>query len=135
MTKYKLLTCLTAVLFSCNAMAFYGAGTTQTKTCKPPTLLKFNPPHLTVVSPESKITFQASKLTSPKSISVLVKKQKVDLIIEENNDGYLVSAKLPSSLKDTYARIDINASALDGCMGVGGWLLNIRNEAQPVADL
>ncbi|MBL4606689.1 MAG: hypothetical protein JKY01_02535 [Pseudomonadales bacterium] len=135
MNAQKLSISLLLIILSNSAFAFYGSGTSNHKTCAPPELTQFNPPHLSVVPPQSEFSFFVPKGTRPKSIVVSVKKQSVDMIISEAEKGYTVSGKLPSSLQDTYARVEIKATTAAGCKGNGGWLLNIRNKEKPVANI
>ena len=126
---YKFLAAFIFVASSSNVLAFYGGGQAGAmKSCEPPQLDKFTPAHLSVVIPQSEFSFVASKKISPESIVVSAKKQAVEVTIDQTEDGYIVSGKLPSSLNNTYARIEIKATTAAGCKGNKGWLLNIREE-------
>ena len=91
---------------------------------------QFEPPHLSVVAPQSEFSFKTSVLTNPTSIEVRVKKQLIEVDINEMNNGYLVTGTLPDSLQNTYARIDIKAKGTNECKGKDGWLLNIEEQSQ-----
>jgi hypothetical protein len=135
MNTHKFFLAFLFIIFSSNVAAYYGSSGGAHKSCTPPELIQFTPPHLSIVVPKSEFSFLAHKHTSPKSIVVTVKKQAVDVTINETEKGYIVSGKLPPSLQDTYARIEINATALNGCKGNNGWLLNIRNKEKRADEI
>lgn len=110
-------------LFSPNLFA-YGSGS-STKTCTKPEFSNFTPAHLTEVSKGSKFSFVASKITSPSTIKVTVKRLATNVEIRETPQGFQVSGKLPESLHDTFARINIEAKSHKRCYGSGGWLVKI----------
>ncbi|MCK5664140.1 MAG: hypothetical protein KAI17_11675 [Thiotrichaceae bacterium] len=122
----KLIMIFLLSIFSVNALA-YGSSSSK-KVCKKPKFTQFSPPHLAAVAPESEFSFLTSALTNPTSIEVRVKKQLVEVSIEKMNNGYSVTGKLPSSLQDTYARIDIKAKGTNNCKANDGWLLNIEKQ-------
>ncbi len=123
MNIYKILMLFILAIFSTNALA-YGSSSSK-KACVKPKFSKFMPPHLSVVTAQSKFSFFASSLTSPESIKVSVKKQAVEVSINKINNGYSITGKLPASLQNTYARVDIKATGTNKCKGQGGWLLKI----------
>ena len=127
MKTYKFLATFIFTVSSSSVFAFYGGSTVGgMKSCEPPELDKFTPAHLSVVIPQSEFSFTASKKISPQSIAVTAKKQAVEITVDESDEGYVVSGKLPVSLNNTYARIEIKAVTAAGCKGGSGWLLNIR---------
>lgn len=126
MNIIKLFMIFILATFSCHALAYGGGGSSSKKACKKPKFSQFMPPHLSVVDAESEFSFLASATTLPKTITVKVKKQPVDVSINKINNGYTVSGKLPDSLKGTFARIEINATGSNKCKGNDGWLLNIN---------
>ncbi|MBV1871614.1 MAG: hypothetical protein KUG83_03620 [Gammaproteobacteria bacterium] len=131
MNKNKLLAVLVFTAFSSNASAFYGGGQAGAiKSCELPKLSTFTPAHLAVVEPKTAFSFTASKKIDPRSIEVSAKRLAVDVTVTETENGYMFSGKLPESLSNTYARIDIKATTTSGCMGNEGWLLNIREQDQ-----
>lgn len=131
MNKNKLLAVLVFAALSSNASAFYGGGQAgATKSCELPKLSTFTPAHLAVVKPKTSFSFTASKKIDPRSIKVSAKRLPVDVTVTETEKGYMISGKLPDSLSNTYARIDIKATTTSGCMGNEGWLLNIREQEQ-----
>lgn len=115
---------LSLVIFSSSLFA-YGSSSSK-KACKKPGLSQFSPEHLSVVKPESEFSFKASHTTNPKSIAVSIKKQAVPVNIEQTAGIYVVTGKLPASLQDTYARINIKAKGTNNCPGSDGWLLKIE---------
>ena len=129
MNMTKLLLIFVTLGFSNYALAYGGSGVTNKKACNKPGLSKFTPAHLTVVAAETNFSFLASATTNPSSIEVKVKKQAVDITINKIQSGYSVSGKLPASLQNTYARIEITATGTNNCQGNGGWLLKIEEPA------
>jgi len=127
MNTRKISTIFLFIIFSSNVFAFYGGSTVGgMNSCEPPELSEFKPPHLSVVTPQSEFSFTASQKVSPGSIVVSAKKQAVEMTVDKTDDGYIVSGKLPESINNTYARIEIKAVTAAGCKGNNGWLLNIR---------
>ncbi len=123
MNFFKLFSVLILLSFANQTWA-YGSGSSQ-KACKKPKFTQFTPAHLAEVSSGAEFSFQASALSNPKSIEVSVKKQVVEVLITEKNNGYTVTGKLPLDLKNSYARINIKASGTNNCKASDGWLLKI----------
>jgi hypothetical protein len=115
------------VLFASSALA-YGGGSSGQKACSKPKLTQFMPAHLSVVAPQSAFSFLASASTTPSSIQVTVKKLPVDITIEKVSKGHRVTGVLPEALQNTYARINIKATASNRCQGGDGWLLKIEGD-------
>jgi len=89
-------------------------------------LSKFTPPHLSTVAPSSDFSFIALNINSADQIKITVKNIPVDFDAEFKDPFYLIKAKLPESLKSTYARINIKVSAkMPSCELENGWLVNI----------
>jgi len=124
MNFFKLIAVLILLSFT-NQIWAYGSGSSQ-KACKKPKFSQFTPAHLAEVNAGTEFSFQASALTNPKSIVVSVKKQTVEVLITEKNNGYRVTGKLPLALKNSYARINIKASGTNNCKASDGWLLKIH---------
>ena len=122
--KFITLTAVLIMVTFTNPSWAYGSGSSQ-KACKKPKFTQFTPAHLAEVSPGAEFSFQASALTNPKSIEVSVKKQAVDMLITEKNNGYRVTGTLPLALQNSYARINIKASGTNNCKASDGWLLKI----------
>ena len=129
MCKLKLIIIFSFLMAGTNAMAYFGnsAGHSKHSDCKAPTIRRINPTHLSVVPSQSEFSFIVSDDTVPRSIIVTVKKIPVDVEIKEVKRGYIVSAKLPDSLKETFARIEAKFKGTNRCKGSKGWLLNIRD--------
>ncbi|NOQ63057.1 MAG: hypothetical protein GQ582_00930 [Methyloprofundus sp.] len=118
----KLITFFIFTIASTNAFA-YGSSSSKT-ACKKPKLSQFTPEHLAVVKPQSEFSFVASATTEPNSIVVNIKKQNIELNIEDTGHGYTVTGQLPAIATD-YARINITSKGLNRCPAKEGWLLKI----------
>lgn len=111
----------------------HGAGMTSgggsASQCMKASLERFNPPHLTKVAPGSVFTFYAFNIDSPEQLSATVKKIPVELTAEYKEPYFLVKGKLPDSLVNTAARVQIKASAKSPhCEDEQGWLLMIGDK-------
>ena len=96
-----------------------------TGVCKPQ-LSKFLPAHLTTVIPGAEFSFIVNNLQKADQISITVKNIPVEFEAEFKDPYFLIKSKLPISLHDTYARINIKVKAkYSECEAEGGWLLNI----------
>jgi hypothetical protein len=96
-----------------------------TGVCKPQ-LSKFLPAHLTTVIPGAEFSFIAFNLQKADQIYITVKNIPVEFEAEFKDPYFLIKSKLPSSLHDTYARINIKVKAKSSeCEIESGWLLNI----------
>jgi len=94
--------------------------------CGKPQLAKFLPAHLANVSPEASFTFVAFNIDKPENISVTVKNIPVEVSAEFKDPFYVIKGKLPASLVDTAARINIKVAAKSPhCEAEAGWLLII----------
>lgn len=112
-------------LFSISALG-YGSGASSTRSCKPPSFSEMTPPKSSVVAPASEFSFVASRNTKQRSIKVQIKRQNVDLVIEQQKLGaYLVKGNLPENIKEGFVKVAITAKTEYACTGKGGWLLNI----------
>lgn len=79
------------------------------------------------VPPKSEFSFLASKSTSPQSIRVIIKEQKVPVAVTTVSNGYMVKGKLPDTVKGTYIRVEIFANGPNQCDRADGWLLKVAN--------
>ena len=125
MKTIKILLILSAVVFTGNALA---AGDDEKQRCKKPKFYKFDPSlkkGAVEVAPGSEFSFHASGWVVPGTIEVQVKKIKTEVTVENRNIFYIFRGKLPSSLKDTFARISISGQAKLGCKNKSGWLVKI----------
>lgn len=116
---------LSLLFISIAANAWAYGSSSSTKSCTKPKFSEFVPADKTEVPAASDFSFTASAATYPESIQVTVKKQPVAIKVTENNGAYRVTGKLPASLRNTYARINISAEGPSRCKGSGGWLINI----------
>ncbi len=97
--------------------------------CVKPHLSKFIPAHLATIAPEAEFSFIALNIDNPEQISVTVKNIPVEITTEYKDPFYLVKGKLPATLSDTFARININVSAKSPhCENEKGWLVKITGK-------
>lgn len=102
-----------------------GKASTAT-TCEKPHLSNFLPANLALVTPGSEISFRAINIQHPDQISVTVKNVPVKIAAEFKDPFYAVTAKLPDSLRNTVARINIKVSGKTShCEAENGWLVKI----------
>jgi hypothetical protein len=123
MKTLKLISIIGLTLFTCQVFA-YGSSSSS-KSCTKPAFSEFSPVDKAQVAPGSAFSFLASSATNPKSIVVDIKKQTIDVTVTPKGQAFQVSGKLPSGLKNTVARININAESPSNCKGSDGWLIKI----------
>lgn len=123
MKTLKLISIIGLTLFTSQVFA-YGSSSSS-KSCTKPAFSEFNPVDKAQVAPGSTFSFLASSATNPKSIVVDIKKQAIDVTVTPKGQAFQVSGKLPSGLKNTVARININAESPSNCKGSDGWLIKI----------
>jgi hypothetical protein len=122
--KNNFLCIFVLMLIAPNCWA-YGSSSSA-KSCVKPKFTDFTPIENSEVTPGSQFSFSASPNTDPNSIKVTVKGISSNIKVESKNSGSLsVNGMLPASLKDTYARVSIDANTLSACNGGGGWLIKI----------
>ena len=104
-------------------------GSSTPNTCEKARLNKFLPPHLATVVPEAEFSFLVFNIDKPEQVSVTVKNIPVDFTAEFKDPFYLIKGKLPASLVNTAARINIKVSAKSNhCEAEDGWLLKIADK-------
>lgn len=117
--------CLPLLFLSITTNAWAYGSSSSSKSCAKPKFSEFVPADKAEVAAASDFSFTASANAYPESIKVTVKKQPVAINVTEINGVYRVTGKLPDSLRNTYARININAEGPSRCQGSGGWLIKI----------
>jgi hypothetical protein len=94
--------------------------------CEKPQLSKFSPANLTEVAPNSEFSFRATNIEDPQQLTVTVKNIPVEVKAVFKTPFYDVTGKLPDSLRNTVARINIKASGKAAhCQAEDGWLVKI----------
>lgn len=105
------------------------SGGSRASTCLKAGLSKFLPPHMASVRPEAEFSFVAFNIDGPEQIAVTVKNIPVDVSAEFKEPYYLVKGKIPASLVNTVARINIKVNAKSAhCEAENGWLLKISDK-------
>jgi hypothetical protein len=128
MTRYQGLGITILMLVASQAGA-YGVGDNSrsgsVNTCTKPRFSDFVPADKAEVAPGSSFSFRVSGNTHPETIKVTVK--GIPAIIEMGpkipGTSVTVHGVLPAELRDTYAKILIDAQS--NCKGSGGWLVKI----------
>lgn len=108
------------------AMSGSGGGGSN---CVKVRLERFLPAALATVSPGSGFSFYAFNVDNPEQIEVTVKKIPVEVTTEFREPFFVVKGKLPESLNNTVARIDVKVSAKSSrCEAAKGWLIKISEK-------
>lgn len=98
-------------------------------SCLKARLERFLPAPLATVLPGSVFSFYAFNVDDPEQISVTVKKVPVEVTTEFREPFFVVKGKLPESLNNTVARIDIKVTAKSPhCEAEKGWLVKISDK-------
>lgn len=106
-----------------------GGGGGGSSNCIKARLAKFLPAHLATVAPESEFSFVAYNIQKPEQVAVTVKNIPVELNTEFKDPFFLVKGKLPASLNNTVARINVKVSAKSShCEAENGWLVKITDK-------
>ena len=94
-------------------------------TCSKPRFTDFVPADKSEVASGSQFSFRASGNTHPETIKVTVKGVPAVIEVGPKSPGTSVTVhgSLPAELKDTYAKILIEAQS--NCKGSGSWLVKI----------
>lgn len=136
---WKTAVLISAVMFASTAWAVTPAEEEE-KECKKPKFRDFVPEAKSEVAPESEVSFHVSRGADPHSVTADAKGEKMTVVNVQDKVTFLkVTTKLPSSLRDGFARIHVTAKAAEGgCLGQDGWLIKIGNgekAATPAPDL
>ncbi len=106
-----------------------GGGGSTPGTCGKPHLGKFLPPHLATVTPESEFSFAVFNIDKPEQVFVTVKNMPVEVTAEFKDPYYLFTGKIPASLVNTAARINLRVRAKSPhCEAEDGWLLKVSGK-------
>ncbi len=106
-----------------------GGGGSSAGSCGKPQLGKFLPPHLATIAPQGKFTFLVFNIDKPEQVAVTVKNMPVEVTAEFKDPYYLFTGKMPASLVNTAARINVKVSAKSPhCEAEDGWLLKISDK-------
>jgi hypothetical protein len=115
-----------AVDHSAHGGASSGSGSGSASTCEKPHLSNFLPVNLALVAPHSEFSFRVSNIQHPDQIVATVKNIPVEISAEFKDPFYAVTAKLPDSLRNTVARINIKVNSKSShCEAENGWLVKI----------
>jgi hypothetical protein len=124
MKAFRLLWPTLFLLMAAQTVWGYGSGGSS-KACEKPSFSQFSPLDKTDVPSGSGFSFIASPNTKPETIKVVVKNIPVAIAVKPVAQGHQVSGKLPEALRETFARINIDAEGANRCKGNGGWLVNV----------
>jgi hypothetical protein len=106
-----------------------GGGGSGASFCEKARVAKFLPPHLATVTPGAEFSFLAFNVERPNQIHVTVKNIPVAVTSELKEPYYLIKGKIPASLFNTVARINIKVDAKSShCEAEDGWLLKIADK-------
>ncbi|UOA07086.1 hypothetical protein [Methylobacter sp. S3L5C] len=98
-------------------------------SCEKARVGKFLPPQLATVAPEGEFSFLAFNVDRPNQIHVTVKNIPVEVTAELKEPYYLIKGKIPNTLFNTVARINIKIDAKSShCEAEDGWLLTIADK-------
>ena len=128
MTRYHGLGMLILMMVASHAMAYGGGDNSRSgsvNTCTKPRFTDFVPADKSEVAPGTSFSFKASGNTHPETIKVTVKGVPAIIEVGPKTPGTSVSVHgtLPAELKDTYAKILVEAQS--NCKGSGSWLVKI----------
>lgn len=135
--KYYFLVLSLIFLGALSTPGFAAQDDKKHKDCVKPKIYNFTPPHLSEVIPGAPFSFLIYNLLDPSELRVTVKGQPVEVKLTDKKQFYKVEGNFPSSLNNTFARVDVVAGILQGCVLKTGWLLKITalsNAAAPEAE-
>jgi len=126
---------LTTLIFAQSVSAITPAEETE-KKCIKPKFRDFAPAHKAEAAPETEISFHVNRFADPEHIAASAKKIPMKVEVTDKQTFYYVTAKLPTELRDGYARIHIEARSTEGdCIGQDGWLIKIADKASESAQV
>lgn len=132
MKKTILISALASALFliSSNSIAAgghdgHGGGSNKGgRYCKKAVIGHIKPKHLSTVAPGSEFSFWVEDMKDANQIEVTAKKIPVEMTSEQRTGFILFKGKLPASLVNTAARVQVKATT-QKCPAQKGWLLKI----------
>jgi hypothetical protein len=101
-----------------------GSGNKSGGGCKTTIINHIVPKHLTVVYPKSEFSFWVRGIKDPSLVEVTAKKIPVTVTSEDKETFFAFTGKLPDSLSNTAARIQVKVHSKK-CPADKGWLLKI----------
>ena len=135
MSLQKLLWLVIAMVIYGNVGAVWaydtGPATNVTDPCIKVSFSNFTPPPFsretnnTEVAPKSDFSFLVTGEAKTNSVKVMIKGEAVPVTSKPQQNGTLVSGKLPDSIKGMYIRVEISAKGPSQCDKLGGWLLKV----------
>jgi len=130
MRNFNLLAILVLSLFSVNSMATgkHGesskGGSAFGRACKTTIIDHTKPANRAKVAPQSEISFWVKGIEDSSLVEVTAKKIPMTFSIEEKVNTFVFRGKLPASLVDTAARINVEVHHKK-CPAEKGWLVLI----------
>lgn len=130
-TKYKLASFFTAMIFSLVAQAY--TDDKLEEYCKKPkfTDLNFKPykePEKAEVPAGAELTFRLSADADIKTLVVSTKKGTIETKVASNSSFHQVSFKLPDDLTGGIIRLNAHVKAILKCDETVGWLIKVANK-------
>ena len=115
------------LIIPANVWAYGEAGSSGpgTGVCKKLNFSDFTPGNNSEVAPQSEFSFVASSMAYPNSIKVTIKGQSIPLTVTPKGEGFKVTGNLPNTLKEAYAKINIDARGFNQCEVSDGWLVKV----------
>lgn len=117
---------LLAALACAQTAAAVTPGEEPEKKCIKPKFRDFSPENLAEVAPGGEISFHINRHADPLHVGASAKQIPLKVQVTDKQTFYYVTAKLPAELTSGFARITIEARAMEGeCVGRDGWLVKI----------
>lgn len=140
MKKYNSLSAIVVIgsIFISSSAFAYNSGNVEER-CLAPKFKTFSPAEKTpetemsVIAPESEVSFTVSGVADPTTIRAEAKGIKLKLNVVDRKSYYQVSSILPPELNGKYVRVHLKAKAQKGdCVTKDGWLFKVR-KAEEIA--